>query len=81
MGGGEFGNRYKLSYTGGMNKVPQLYTENHIQDPEIDYNAKEHKKGCVCIHTHTHTHTHIHTHTGVYITESLCYTAEINTTV
>ena len=52
--GGEFGNsRYKLSHTGRMNKVPQHDTENHIQDPEIDYKAKEHKKGCVCTHTHT----------------------------
>ena len=42
-----------LSYTGRMNKVPQHDTENHIQDPEIDYKAKEHKKGCVCTHTHT----------------------------
>ena len=44
---------------------------DYIQSPVIDYNAEEHERECV----------HTHTHTRIYITEPLCYTAEINTTV
>ena len=47
------------------NKVLLYSTGNYIQYPEINHNGKEYKKEyiyiCVC----------------VYITESLCYTAEI----
>ena len=48
-------------------------TENYIQHPVINHNGKESKKRidilCVCVNIYTH------------ITESLCYTAEINTTL
>ena len=58
-------NRRKLAQTGWINKTLLYSTGNYIQYPEINHNGKEYKKEyiyiCVC----------------VYITESLCYTAEI----
>ena len=69
-GGGrdwEFGvSRCKLSYTRWINnKVLPYSTENYIQYPMINHKGKEHKKKNVYI----------------CITESLCCTAEINTTL
>ena len=55
------------------NKVLLYSTGNYIQYPVINHNRKEYEKECVCVYIYTHTH--------IYITESLCYTAEINTTV
>ena len=40
---------------------------------------------CMCMYTHTHTHIHRHIYTYakelMYIYDSLCYTAEIGTTL
>ena len=58
--------RCKLLYTGWMNNKVLLYnTGNYIQCPVINHNGKEYKKKNVCM----------------YITESLCCTAEIGTTL
>ena len=58
-------------------------TENYIQYPVRNYNGKEYLKKKVYIYIYIYTHTHTHTHTYIYvcITESLFYTAEINTTL
>ena len=45
------------------NKVLLYTTRNYIQCPMINHNGKEYEKACLYI----------------CITESLCYTAEINT--
>ena len=65
----EFGiSRYKLVYIGWINNKILLYsTGNYIQYPVINHNGKEHEKEYICIY--------------IYITESLCCTAEINTTL
>ena len=68
-GGGmdwEFGiSRCKLLYSEWIdNKVLLYSTGNYIQHPMINHNGKEYEKECICICT----------------TESLCCTAEINTT-
>ena len=63
-----------------MNKQQVLLysTGNYIQYSVINCNGKEYKKEYMSICTHAHpTHTHTHTHK----TESLCCTAEINTTL
>ena len=69
-GGGknwEFGiSRHKLSYIGWIdNKVLLYSTGNYVQYPVISQNGKEHEKEYIYI----------------YITESLCCTAETNTTL
>ena len=63
----EFGiSRYKLLYTEWMNNKVLLYsTGNYIQYPVINHNGKEYKKE----------------YTYMCITESLCCTGEINTTL
>ena len=45
-------------------------TENYIQYPMIDDNRNEYEQEC----------TYIHIYSDIYISESLCYTSEINTT-
>ena len=68
----EFGvSRYQLVYTGWINKVLLYSTEKYIQYP-ITIMENNMKKN-IYIHTHTHTHTHT--------PESLCCTAETNTTL
>ena len=48
-------------------------TGNYIQYPVINHNGKEYKKRmCVCMYIYICVYTHI------YVTESLCCTAEIN---
>ena len=69
-GGGmdwEFGiSRCKLLYIGWINNKVLLYsTGNYIQYPVISHNGEEYDKECIYI----------------CITESLCCTAEINTTL
>ena len=49
------------------NKILQYSSGNYIQYNVIYHNGKEKFK------------VYIYTHTYIYITESLCYTAEINT--
>ena len=46
------------------NKVLLYSTRNYIQYPVINHNGKEYKKECICVY--------------IFITESLCYIAEIN---
>ena len=59
--------RCKLLYTEWTdNKILLYITGNSIQYPVIDHNGKEYE-------------TYIYTH--ILITEPLCYTAEINTTL
>ena len=70
VGGGiywEFGtSRYKLLYIEWIKDKVLLYsTGNYIQYPVINQNGKEYEKECVYI----------------CITEPLCCTAEINTTL
>ena len=58
--------RCKLLYIGQINNKVLLYsTGNYIQYPVTNHNGKECEKGCMY----------------VCITESLCCTAEINTTL
>ena len=58
--------RCKLLYIEWINNKVLLYsTGNHIHYPVINRNAKEYEKQCIYI----------------YITESLCCIAEINTTL
>ena len=66
----EFGvGRCKLLYIGWINNKVLLYSiENYIQYPVIDHHGKEYKK-------------RIYIHIYICITESLCCTAEINTTL
>ena len=61
--------RYKLLYVERINKFLLYSTENYIQYTMINYNGKGYfkRKVCVCV--------------CVCITESLCYAAEINTTL
>ena len=71
-GGGKnwkFGiNRCKLLYTRWIhNKVLLYSTRNYIPYPVINHNGKEYKKKRMYIY--------------ICITESLCYTAEVNTTL
>ena len=71
----EFGiSRCKLLYIAGINNKVLLYRAgNYIQYPVINHNGKEYEKDyiyiymCVCV--------------CVCVTESLCCTAEINTTL
>ena len=65
----EFGiSRCKLWYIGWINNSVLLYsTGNYIQYLLINRNGKEYEKECIYIH--------------IYKTESLCCTAEINTTL
>ena len=49
------------------NKVLLYSTRKYIQYPVINHNGKEYKKECICVY--------------IFITESLCYIAEINTTL
>ena len=64
---GEFGiSRFKLVYIGCINNKVLLYgTGNYIEYPEVNHNGKEYLEKNVYI----------------CITESLCYTAESNTTL
>ena len=69
-GGGvdrEFGiSRGKLLYIEWINNKVLLYTTgNYVQYPVIKHNGKEYEKECICI----------------CITESLCCTVGINTTL
>ena len=58
--------RCKLLYTGWINNKILLYsTGDYIHYSVINHNGKEYEKECVC----------------VYVTESLCCTAEINTSL
>ena len=58
--------RCKLLYTGWINNKIILYsTGDYIHYSVINHNGKEYEKECVC----------------VYVTESLCCTAEINTSL
>ena len=59
--------RYEVFYTQWINKVLLYSTENHIQYPQISHSEKEYKKECINIY--------------ICITESLCRTADINTTL
>ena len=62
----EFGvSRCKLLHIEWMDKVQLYSTGNCIQCPGINHNGKEYKKECIYI----------------CITESICCTAEINTTL
>ena len=62
--------RCKLLYLEWINNKVLLYsTGNYIQYPVINHNGKEYKNECMYIYIYT------------YITESLGYTAEINTTL
>ena len=65
----EFGiSRCKLVYAEWINNKVLLYsTGNYIQYSVISHNGKEYKKVCIYMYA--------------YITESLCCTAEINTTL
>ena len=65
----EFGiSRCKLVYIGWINNKVLLYsTGNYIQYPVINHNGKEYEKEYIYIH--------------IYIYESLCSTAEMNTTL
>ena len=73
VGGGEGGKDWefgisscKLLYIGWINDTVLLYsTGNYIQYPVINRNGKEYVKECIYI----------------WVTESLCHTAEINTTL
>ena len=69
----EFGiSRCKLLHLEWINNKVLLYgTGNYIQSPGTDHDGKEYKK--------EYTHTRIYTH--IYITESLCYIAEIGTSI
>ena len=73
----EFGiSRCKLLYIGWMNNNVLLYnTGNYIPYPVMNHNGKEYVKECmdICIYLYIHEH--------ICITESLCCTAEINTTL
>ena len=51
------------------NKVLPYSTENYIQYLVINHNGKEYKKEYIYIYTHT------------YISESICYTVEVTTTL
>ena len=57
--------RCKLLYIGWINKVLLYSTENYIQYPMINQNGKEYEKK----------------NANICITESLCCTAEMNTTL
>ena len=63
----EFGvSRCKLFYTEWINNKVLLYgAQNYIQYPMISHNGKENKKECM----------------HICITESLCCTAVVNTTL
>ena len=68
----EFGtSRCQLLFIGWINyKFLKYSTENYIQYLMINHNRKEYKKRMytyICVY--------------IYITESLCYTAEIKTTL
>ena len=71
----EFGiSRRKLLYIEWINnKVLLQNPEDYIQYLVINYNGKEYEKECVCVC--------VCVCINIYITESLCYTAEINTTL
>ena len=65
-GMGGWGSRCKLLYMEQIsNKVLLYSTENYIQYPMINHNGKEYKKK----------------NAYICVTESLCCTAEINTTL
>ena len=65
----EFGiSRCKLLYIEWINNKVLLYsTGNYIQYPVINHNGKEYEKEYIYIY--------------MYVAESLCCTAEINTTL
>ena len=66
--------RCKLLYIGWINNKVLLYsTEKYIQYPMINHNGKEYKKECIYIYIYIYMY--------ICITESLCCTAEINTTL
>ena len=62
-----------LTKRGSGKNVLNILTEILVKHPVMSHNGKEYEK--------EYTHTHTHTLMCVYITESLCYTAEINTTL
>ena len=53
----------RLLYIGWIKKILLYSTGNYIQNPEINHNKKNIKKNV---------------YTYIYLTEALCYTAEIN---
>ena len=66
--------RCKLLYIGWINNKVLLYsTGKYIQYPMINHNGKEYKKECIYIYIYIYMY--------ICITESLCCTAEINTTL
>lgn len=68
VGGGMEWSRHKLSCREWINNKVLLYgTESYLQYPMINCNGKELILICIYIY--------------VYITESLCHTAEIDTTL
>ena len=57
----------------------QLYSPgNHIQYPVINHNRKVYEKN---IYIHTYIYIYIYIHIYICVAESLCYAAEINTTL
>ena len=63
--------RWTLLYIEWINnKVLPYSAENYIQYPMINHNGK---RMCVCIYIYKNIY--------IYITETLCCTAEINTTL
>ena len=74
--------RCKLLHIEWMdNKVLLYSTGNYIQCPGINHNGKEYKKECVYEKILLLPSFHFYTYTYVCIIESLCCTAEINTTL
>ena len=68
-------NRSKLLYLERIsNKVLLYSTRKYIQSLEINYDGKEYKKEC-------YVYIYIYIYTHIYMHESLCYTAEIGTTL
>ena len=67
----EFGiNKFKLLYIEWVSHKVLLYsTGNYILYHVINHNGKEYKKEYIYIYTHT------------YISESICYTVEVTTTL
>ena len=68
--------RCKLLYIEWINSKVLLYsTGNYIQYPMINHNGKEHRKECLSLSIYMCVYVY------VCITESLCCTAVINTTL
>ena len=67
-----------------MQTITFIMDSIEVQSLEKEHEGRQYEKKNVCVYiyiAHIHTHTYIHAYICVFMTGSLCCTAEIDTTL